>query len=148
MSYFSSKDTHFVLELIQNADDNDYPGLNNDVMATSSSDVTANSTHDDTQAPSVLFCVERDRIAVFNNETGFKVRGYLLRISLKLILWEEGILRACFRIFDGKIKVIDLMAFIFGYSYNMNRILFERLHTLFDLIRSQHIIYTIVQCMR
>ena len=58
-----SKDTHFVLELIQNADDNDYPGLQADGLTVSR----------DATAPAVLFCVQRDRIAVYNNETGFKV---------------------------------------------------------------------------
>ncbi|XP_071400261.1 uncharacterized protein [Centroberyx affinis] len=47
-----SKDTHFVLELIQNADDNSYP--------TEASGV-----------PALAFVVERDCITVLNNETGF-----------------------------------------------------------------------------
>lgn len=59
-----SKDTHFVLELIQNADDNDYPSL----LSADQFDVT-----DGTEPPSVLFRVQRDKISVFNNETGFKV---------------------------------------------------------------------------
>ncbi|XP_077481497.1 uncharacterized protein LOC144092518 isoform X3 [Stigmatopora argus] len=46
-----SKDTHFVLELIQNADDNSYP-----------SDVV----------PSLDFVIERDCITILNNETGFE----------------------------------------------------------------------------
>ncbi|XP_019748146.1 uncharacterized protein LOC109529281 [Hippocampus comes] len=48
-----SKDTHFVLELIQNADDNNYP---------SGSDVV----------PALAFVVERDCITILNNETGFQ----------------------------------------------------------------------------
>ncbi|XP_054457346.1 uncharacterized protein wu:fj29h11 [Anoplopoma fimbria] len=48
-----SKDTHFVLELIQNADDNSYP---------SEVDVV----------PALAFVVEKDRITVLNNETGFQ----------------------------------------------------------------------------
>ncbi|XP_077594792.1 uncharacterized protein LOC144211423 isoform X2 [Stigmatopora nigra] len=46
-----SKETHFVLELIQNADDNSYP-----------SDVV----------PSLDFVIERDCITILNNETGFE----------------------------------------------------------------------------
>ncbi|KAI3365403.1 hypothetical protein L3Q82_010485 [Scortum barcoo] len=48
-----SKDTHFVLELIQNADDNSYP---------SGAGVV----------PALAFVVERDCITVLNNETGFQ----------------------------------------------------------------------------
>ncbi|XP_026207843.1 uncharacterized protein wu:fj29h11 isoform X2 [Anabas testudineus] len=51
-----SKDTHFVLELIQNADDNSYP----------------------TEAgvvPALAFVVERDCITVLNNETGFQEKN-------------------------------------------------------------------------
>ncbi|XP_056285066.1 uncharacterized protein wu:fj29h11 isoform X2 [Pseudoliparis swirei] len=49
-----SKDTHFVLELIQNADDNSYP-----------SEVV----------PALAFVVERDCITVLNNETGFQEKN-------------------------------------------------------------------------
>ena len=45
-----SKETHFVLELIQNADDNAY---------------------DDGVTPALEFLVENDRIVVNNNEKGF-----------------------------------------------------------------------------
>ncbi|XP_034049191.1 protein NO VEIN [Thalassophryne amazonica] len=48
-----SKDTHFVLELIQNADDNSYPA-------------------DPGFVPSLAFVVERDCITILNNETGFQ----------------------------------------------------------------------------
>ncbi|XP_028332404.1 uncharacterized protein LOC114481634 isoform X2 [Gouania willdenowi] len=48
-----SKDTHFVLELIQNADDNSYP-------------VEADTT------PALAFVVEKDCITILNNETGFQ----------------------------------------------------------------------------
>ncbi|XP_018534128.2 uncharacterized protein wu:fj29h11 [Lates calcarifer] len=51
-----SKDTHFVLELIQNADDNSYP---------SEAGV----------APSLAFVVERDCITVLNNEIGFQEKN-------------------------------------------------------------------------
>uniref|UniRef100_UPI00398E4A41 uncharacterized protein isoform X2 n=1 Tax=Pristiophorus japonicus TaxID=55135 RepID=UPI00398E4A41 len=51
-----SKDTHFVLELIQNADDNSYP-LSNDT------------------SPSLLFVVERDCIILLNNEYGFEEKN-------------------------------------------------------------------------
>uniref|UniRef100_A0A3B3CPC6 Wu:fj29h11 n=1 Tax=Oryzias melastigma TaxID=30732 RepID=A0A3B3CPC6_ORYME len=47
-----SKDTHFVLELIQNADDNSYSS--------------------DTTVPSLAFVVEQDCITVLNNESGFQ----------------------------------------------------------------------------
>lgn len=46
----NSKESHFILELIQNADDNHYsPGV----------------------APSLAFWLEKDRLVVVNNETGF-----------------------------------------------------------------------------
>nr|XP_029134426.1 uncharacterized protein LOC109987450 [Labrus bergylta] len=48
-----SKDTHFVLELIQNADDNSYPS-------------------EDGLVPSLAFVVERDCITILNNESGFQ----------------------------------------------------------------------------
>ncbi|XP_041818606.1 protein NO VEIN isoform X2 [Chelmon rostratus] len=51
-----SKDTHFVLELIQNADDNSYPSEAGVV-------------------PALAFVVERDCITVLNNETGFQERN-------------------------------------------------------------------------
>ncbi|XP_076856187.1 uncharacterized protein LOC143510575 isoform X2 [Brachyhypopomus gauderio] len=51
-----SKDTHFVLELIQNADDNSYPlGA--------------------AESPSLAFVVQRDCVAVLNNECGFEERN-------------------------------------------------------------------------
>lgn len=51
-----SKDTHFVLELIQNADDNNYAPENGIV-------------------PALAFVVERDCISVLNNETGFQEKN-------------------------------------------------------------------------
>ncbi|XP_008291034.1 uncharacterized protein LOC103365383 isoform X2 [Stegastes partitus] len=51
-----SKDTHFVLELIQNADDNSYPS-------------------DAGVVPALAFVVERDCITVLNNETGFQEKN-------------------------------------------------------------------------
>ncbi|XP_048467027.1 protein NO VEIN-like [Rhincodon typus] len=48
-----SKDTHFVLELIQNADDNSYPPYSD-------------------SPPSLLFVVEKDCIILLNNECGFQ----------------------------------------------------------------------------
>ncbi|CAG5911609.1 unnamed protein product [Menidia menidia] len=51
-----SKDTHFVLELIQNADDNSYPSEAGVV-------------------PALAFVVERDCISVLNNETGFQEKN-------------------------------------------------------------------------
>ncbi|ESO85046.1 hypothetical protein LOTGIDRAFT_131097, partial [Lottia gigantea] len=51
-----SKDTHFVLELIQNADDNTY-----------STDVVKSSN-----GPSVMFKIDDNGITLFNNELGFK----------------------------------------------------------------------------
>uniref|UniRef100_A0A672LXB6 Uncharacterized LOC107595630 n=1 Tax=Sinocyclocheilus grahami TaxID=75366 RepID=A0A672LXB6_SINGR len=47
-----SKDTHFVLELIQNADDNCYP--------------------DGREQPALAFVVEKDCIVILNNECGFE----------------------------------------------------------------------------
>ncbi|XP_072098501.1 uncharacterized protein [Mobula birostris] len=52
-----SKDTHFVLELIQNADDNSYPPFDDDTTA------------------SLLFVVERDCIILLNNECGFEEKN-------------------------------------------------------------------------
>ncbi|KAJ8413728.1 hypothetical protein AAFF_G00082350 [Aldrovandia affinis] len=51
-----SKDTHFVLELIQNADDNSYP-LAGGVQ------------------PALAFVLERDCIIILNNESGFEERN-------------------------------------------------------------------------
>ncbi|KAG9350267.1 hypothetical protein JZ751_026621 [Albula glossodonta] len=51
-----SKDTHFVLELIQNADDNSYP---------SSGEVQ----------PALAFVLERDCITILNNESGFEEKN-------------------------------------------------------------------------
>ena len=48
-----SKDTHFVLELIQNADDNGY------------------SLEEDQGVPTLKFVLHKDCIAVLNNEIGF-----------------------------------------------------------------------------
>ncbi|XDV45221.1 hypothetical protein PO909_013352, partial [Leuciscus waleckii] len=50
-----SKDTHFVLELIQNADDNSYP--------------------EGGETPALMFVVERDCITIMNNESGFEERN-------------------------------------------------------------------------
>lgn len=48
-----TRDTHFVLELVQNADDNSYP-----------EQCTGGF-------PSLVFVLERDKIVVLNNEVGF-----------------------------------------------------------------------------
>lgn len=48
-----TKDSHFVLELIQNADDNEYP---DDML----------------EKPTVAFIVESDKITILNNEKGFQ----------------------------------------------------------------------------
>jgi len=48
-----SKDTHFVLELVQNADDNTYP------------------TQDQSNVPTLKFVLSRECITVLNNEVGF-----------------------------------------------------------------------------
>uniref|UniRef100_A0A3P9IA30 Wu:fj29h11 n=1 Tax=Oryzias latipes TaxID=8090 RepID=A0A3P9IA30_ORYLA len=50
-----SKDTHFVLELIQNADDNSYSS--------------------ETSVPSLAFVVEQDCITILNNESGFQEKN-------------------------------------------------------------------------
>ena len=52
-----TKDSHFVLELIQNADDNEYP--------------TSFMSPDAIEKPTVAFIVESDRITILNNECGF-----------------------------------------------------------------------------
>ncbi|KAL3859496.1 hypothetical protein ACJMK2_009715 [Sinanodonta woodiana] len=52
-----SKDTHFVLELVQNADDNTYP----DEILSSESDI----------CPSAKFIIDEKFIIVLNNECGF-----------------------------------------------------------------------------
>ena len=49
-----ARDTHFVLELVQNADDNSYP------------EVCCGPGF-----PSIVFVLERDKIVVLNNEVGF-----------------------------------------------------------------------------
>ncbi|XP_058262273.1 uncharacterized protein wu:fj29h11 isoform X2 [Hemibagrus wyckioides] len=51
-----SKDTHFVLELIQNADDNSYP-------------------LDRKEEPALAFIVQKDCITILNNECGFEERN-------------------------------------------------------------------------
>ncbi|XP_072524200.1 uncharacterized protein [Salminus brasiliensis] len=51
-----SKDTHFVLELIQNADDNNYP-------------------QEGTGQPALAFVVQRDCITILNNECGFEEKN-------------------------------------------------------------------------
>ena len=53
-----SRDTHFVLELVQNADDNSYPEVCSDPGF-----------------PSLLFVLERDRIVILNNEIGFEEKN-------------------------------------------------------------------------
>eukprot|EP00794_Sanderia_malayensis_P009471 gene9471-10459_t len=53
-----SKDTHFVLELVQNADDNDYDESLFGMEAQ--------------EGPSVAFIIEQTRIMVLNNECGFQ----------------------------------------------------------------------------
>ena len=52
-----SRDTHFVLELVQNADDNSYP----DDFFTGASDI-----------PSIMFVVSKTCVTVLNNECGFQ----------------------------------------------------------------------------
>ena len=56
-----SKDTHFVLELIQNADDNSYD-----------SRLLGNNTG---ECPSVKFLIEEEGVTVMNNELGFKEKN-------------------------------------------------------------------------
>lgn len=52
-----SKDTHFVLELVQNADDNSYEDR-----------LLGNNTGD---CPSVKFLINEEGVTVMNNELGF-----------------------------------------------------------------------------
>ncbi|CAI9734952.1 Hypothetical predicted protein [Octopus vulgaris] len=56
-----SKDTHFVLELIQNADDNTYPD-NFD-------------SKDSSACPSVQFGIDDSSVTILNNEVGFKEKN-------------------------------------------------------------------------
>ncbi|XP_076448916.1 LOW QUALITY PROTEIN: uncharacterized protein LOC143285481 [Babylonia areolata] len=58
-----SKDTHFVLELVQNADDNAYP--DHLMAALGSSTLTQD-------CPSVRFVIDRSGVTVLNNESGFQ----------------------------------------------------------------------------
>ena len=53
-----TKDTHFVLELIQNADDNSY----DDALMTADSE----------EKPAVAFIIDKDRFTILNNERGFE----------------------------------------------------------------------------
>ena len=59
-----SKDTHFVLELIQNADDNTYP-------SSGGSNLTGWVGPVGAMPPSLKFVVGEDSILVLNNEVGF-----------------------------------------------------------------------------
>jgi len=70
-----SKDTHFVLELIQNADDNSYPehllsnrNAGSEVPGNQSSKVPARGEN----CPAVKFVIDEDGIRVYNNENGFR----------------------------------------------------------------------------
>ncbi|KAK3086464.1 hypothetical protein FSP39_018803 [Pinctada imbricata] len=56
-----SKDTHFVLELVQNADDNNYA---DDLLA-----------DDSEECPSVKFIMTNDGVIVLNNEKGFEEKN-------------------------------------------------------------------------
>ena len=57
-----SKDTHFVLELVQNADDNSYP-------------VLASGSTPSSFVPSLKFMLSKSCIVVLNNELGFSERN-------------------------------------------------------------------------
>ena len=56
-----TQDSHFVLELIQNADDNEY--------------FEENLHADAEEKPTVAFIVEAGKVTVLNNEQGFKERN-------------------------------------------------------------------------
>ena len=56
-----TRDSHFVLELIQNADDNEY--------------FAENLQADSVEKPTVAFIVEAGKVTVLNNEQGFKERN-------------------------------------------------------------------------
>ncbi|KAK7114721.1 uncharacterized protein [Littorina saxatilis] len=58
-----SKDTHFVLELVQNADDNSYP---EQLMAS----LESSSAMD--ECPAVHFIISKEGVMVLNNESGFQ----------------------------------------------------------------------------
>lgn len=54
-----TKDSHFVLELVQNADDNEYP------------DVMMKKEDANGEKPAVAFVLQEDRVIILNNEKGF-----------------------------------------------------------------------------
>ena len=58
-----SKDTHFVLELIQNADDNDYHALL----------LSGQNPHE--EVPALKFIISSHAITVLNNEVGFSEKN-------------------------------------------------------------------------
>ena len=82
-----TKDSHFVLELIQNADDNEYPetmskkiscktseSCNDEKpMEIESSDTARNESSG--EEPTVCFIVEQEAVTVLNNEKGFTERN-------------------------------------------------------------------------
>lgn len=91
-----TKDSHFVLELIQNADDNEYPSTISKKIScetieekNESSDITCSSdekpveiesidvTRDEScgEEPTVCFIVEQEAVTVLNNEKGFDERN-------------------------------------------------------------------------
>lgn len=61
-----SKDTHFVLELVQNADDNAYPD-----HLIAALETTSKSSMDN-DCPSVRFIISKEGVTVLNNECGFR----------------------------------------------------------------------------
>lgn len=63
-----TKDTHFVLELVQNADDNTYP----ESLTQASDAPTTRPTGPNKNCPSVKFVIEADCVKVLNNECGFE----------------------------------------------------------------------------
>ena len=59
-----TKDSHFVLELIQNADDNEY-----------NEEVEEEVAGGKCSKPTVAFIVEEDKITILNNEKGFQEKN-------------------------------------------------------------------------
>ena len=84
-----TKDSHFVLELIQNADDNEYPETmvskktsipNESSKDEKSMEVVESMEVDDSimssdEQPTVYFIVDKESVTVLNNEKGFTERN-------------------------------------------------------------------------
>ncbi|XP_066912062.1 uncharacterized protein [Clytia hemisphaerica] len=81
-----TQDSHFVLELIQNADDNEYEATkkqtdteenteNMDVDGEQIQQIGEPTQHVDQEKPTVAFIVESGKVTVLNNERGFQEKN-------------------------------------------------------------------------